>query len=173
MLTRLKRKLRVIFPSAVKISGSNEPWVRNWMGTIGDNPWIWNWMSTIGDDPWVRNWMGTIGDEPWIWNWMSTIGDDPWIWNWMSSIGDEPWIWDWMSSVRYQPRIRNWMGTVGHDRCRARFCTVCIRDVGAKCGAYEQESKREQDDELNRTHEASSELLGPGDGNSRRWKIHE
>src|ERR1700722_10071905 len=48
--------------------------------------------------------------------------------------------------------------------------TVCIRDVGAKSGAYEQECVREQSSELNRTHEPSSELVGNGDENSRRWK---
>jgi hypothetical protein len=147
MLTRLKGKMRVIFPSAVKISG--------------------------GDEPRIRNWMSTVRHQPRIRNRMSTVGDKPWIWNWVSTVSDEPGIRNWVSSVRYQPRIRNWMSTVGHDRCRAWFCTVSIRDVGAKSGAYEQESEREQNGELNGTHEASSELLGPGDENSRSWKIHE
>src|ERR1700744_1191940 len=80
-----------------------------------------------------------------------------------------------MAAVCYEPRVGDWMNSIGcKPGCRAGFCNVGIRDVGAKNGAYEQECEREQNGELDRTHEPSSEISSePGDENSRRWKIHE
>jgi hypothetical protein len=137
MLTRLKRKMRLIFPSAVKISGGDEPRVRNRMGTVCYKPRIRNWMSTIGYKPRIWNWMSSVGYQPRIWNWMSSVGYQPRIWNRVSTIGYQPWIWNRVNSIGGEPR------------CRAKLCTVCIRDVGAKSGACEQECEREQNSKLN------------------------
>jgi hypothetical protein len=93
----------------------------------------------------------------------------------MNSVRYQPGVRNWMNSICYQPGIRDRVSSICYQpSCRTDFCGVGIRDVGAKSGTYEQECEREQNGELNRTHEPSSEIKSePGDENSRCWKTHE
>jgi hypothetical protein len=76
--------------------------------------------------------------QPGGWGWFAAIGDEPGSWGWFAAISDEPGSWSWLT-------------TIGGK-------SLCMHNQNRQ-----SEHRAQQENDLDRTHESSSEeIFGPG-----------